>query len=201
MSGAMGNRAHRSSNLVRDTGHVWRAGRVWRAGCTAVGLVAALLLAACSPSAPSSASSSADDQAAAQQSAQADQPVDPAANMVAAVSTGGSAGPISVKFRVEARPVVGMPVKILVALIPDADAQLSKVHGTFVPGEGLALQSDRDFDLGQLQPGTTVFREVTVVPQQTGVLSLDATLLLQSDKVSQSRTYSIPLIASDNSTT
>jgi hypothetical protein len=162
---------------------------------------ACVLLTACAP--PSgSASAERNQAAAAQDSAQDEQAApDSMANMVSAVDPTGSGKPISLKFRLEARPVVGTPVKIMVALIPDADAQINHIHGSFLAGDGLLLQSDRSFDLSDVRAGTAVFREVTVVPQQTGVLSLNATLLMDSDKSSETRTYSIPLIASDNSST
>ena len=38
-----------------------------------------------------------------------------------------------------------------------------------------------------------------MVPQQTGVLSLNATVVVDTDGSSLSRTYSIPLIAADSS--
>jgi len=193
MSAAMANPRHRSS----DGPGGWGGAVLWRVG---IGCAAALVLAACARSGLSSAvaASPADDQAA-QEASQADHPADPTANMVLAVSAAGNSGSIAVKFRIERRPIIGMPVQIDVALIPDADAQFNRVHASLAAGDGLTLQSEREFDLDELQPGTAVLRKVTVVPQQTGVLTLDATLLLQSDKSSESRTYSIPLIVSDNS--
>ena len=95
--------------------------------------------------------------------------------------------------------MVGMPVKILVAVIPGPDAQINHLHGSFLAGMGLQLQSDRTFDVAAVHAGTTLYRELTVVPQQTGVLSLNATLLIEQDSGSQARTYSIPVIASDSS--
>jgi hypothetical protein len=135
-------------------------------------------------------------------SAPADGPeADTDADMVSAVGSGGAAGAgsISVKFRVEARPMVGMPVKIMVAVIPAPDAQINHLHGSFLAGTGLQLQSEHTFDVAAVRAGTTLYRELTVVPQQTGVLSLNATLLIEQDSGSQARTYSIPVIASDSS--
>jgi hypothetical protein len=121
------------------------------------------------------------------------------ADLVSAVNPVGGGKPVTVKFRLETRPVVGMPVKILVALTPTDDVDLGRVHGSFSPGEGLLVQSAPSFDIADLRSGTPQYQEVTVVPQQTGVLNLDATLLLQTDNTTQTRTYTIPLIAADNS--
>jgi hypothetical protein len=121
-------------------------------------------------------------------------------DMVTAVEPGGSATPLlKVKFRIAARPVVGMPVKIVLALIPAEDANIQHLHGSFLAEDGLTLQSARSFDLTDVKNGTAVFREVTVLPRQTGALSLRATLLMDAGNRSETRTYSIPLIAADNS--
>jgi hypothetical protein len=95
--------------------------------------------------------------------------------------------------------VVGMPLKILLALIPADQGSIDHIHASLTAGEGLLMQSPASFDLTDLKAGTPQYREITVVPQQTGVLDLNATLLLQTDKTTEARTYSIPLIAADNS--
>ena len=123
------------------------------------------------------------------------------ADLVSAVNAGGPSKPLTVKFRVEARPVVGQPLKIMLVLTPTDQGSINHIHGSLSAGPGLLMQSDTSFDLTDLKAGTPEYREVTVVPQQTGVLDLNATLLLQTDKSSEARTYSIPLIAADNSST
>jgi hypothetical protein len=121
------------------------------------------------------------------------------ADLVSAVTPGGQSAPLSVKFRVEARPVIGVPVKILLVVVPADQDEIGMIHGSLSAGDGLLIQSPPTFDLSDLKPGTSQTREVTVVPQQTGVLNLNATLLLQTDNTTQTRTYSIPVIAADNS--
>ena len=167
----------------------------------AAGLLASLLLlGGCSPQSPSAAGQGQDAAGSAAPADASDPPVDPNTYLVAAVSPGGAAsaeGPVSVKFRIEARPEIGTPVKIMVALIPAAAVQIHRLHGDFVVGEGLSLQSSRSFDAADLQGGTPLYRELTVVPQQSGVLSLNATILLDLDKSSETRTYTIPLVVAD----
>lgn len=122
--------------------------------------------------------------------------IDP--DMVSAVSLTGAPGtPVSMKFRLSARPQVTSPLQVTVLVIPSPDVQISGLHLSFQADDGLQLQSDRSFDLTQTTPGLPVQQEITVVPQQTGVLSLSATVLIDTDSQSISRTYSIPLIASD----
>lgn len=165
-----------------------------------------LLLAGCGqpPGAPAADTAAApDSNAASSAAAPSDESSPPNdADLVSAVTpAGGSSGTdqsVSVKFRLEGRPIIGVPVKILVALIPTTDGDVGHVHGSFSAGDGLALQSPQSFDIADLH-GASQYQEVTVLPQQTGVLNLNTTLLLKSDTTTQTRTYSIPLIAADNS--
>jgi hypothetical protein len=158
------------------------------------------LLCACGSSAHHffgrSPSASAQHQAHSKTSPKAPSPGD--ADMVAAVSQSGADTTIGVKFRLATRPVVGTPLQIVLALVPGADAGITHIHGSLQPGEGLQLQSQRTFDITSPQDGVTLTQEVTVLPQQDGVLSLSATLLIDFDNGSLARTYSIPLIAMDH---
>jgi hypothetical protein len=120
-------------------------------------------------------------------------------DMVAGVSAGGSDPPIGLKFLVDTRPVVGVPLELKLALIPTPGAGISHIHGTLQVADGLQLQSERTFDIDALQSGAPVQQQVTVMPQRAGVLSLSATLEIDYDNGSVARTYAIPLIASNAS--
>ena len=122
--------------------------------------------------------------------------VDP--DMVAAVSSARSSTPISLRFRLSARPVVGTSLQVVVALIPAADVAISHIHVSFQPGEGLQLQSERNLEINDPTAGGVIEQELSVLPQQPGVLSLNATIVVDLDGGSLARSYSIPLIASDN---
>ena len=128
---------------------------------------------------------------------QASDGLDP--DMVAGVSAGGSDPPIGLKFLIDTRPVVGVPVQLKLALIPTPGAAISHIHGTLQAADGLQLQSQRTFDIDALQSGAPVQQEVTVMPQRAGVLSLSATLEIDYDNGSVARTYAIPLIAASAS--
>ncbi len=122
--------------------------------------------------------------------------VDP--DMVTAVSSAHSNKPIDIKFRLSARPAVGTPLTIVLALIPAADVGISHIHASFQPGDGLQLQGERTLDINDPGAGVIIEQELSVVPQQPGVLSLNATIVVDMDGGSLARSYSIPLIASDN---
>ena len=160
----------------------------------AVALIAAL--AACGRStSPDAAHAGQAAAAAARTAPRSSDSVDP--DMVSAVSPGGSTTPIGMKFRLQARPVVGSPLRITVALIPATNVEITHIHADFQPSEGLQLQSGRTLDINDPRSGVAFEQEVTVLPQQSGVLSLGATVVVDQDSGSIARTYTIPLIARD----
>jgi len=180
----------------------YRHGAVAAAVAAAAAVVAMALLAACGqlPAGSRAARLQADDDPSARGGAPdlaAGHSADPGADMVSAVGSAGPNDPISVEFRIESRPVVGMPVKIDVQISAVQNVAINHIHGSFRAGSGLTLQSARSFDVPGLHAAWS--RELTVVPQQTGVLSLTATILIEQHSGSQARTYSIPLIAADSS--
>ena len=123
--------------------------------------------------------------------------IDP--DMVNAVSAAGtSTTPISMKFKLGGRPQVTTPLQLTVLVIPSADVTINHIHVSFQPSDGLQMQSERTVDLSEPAPGTPVQEELTLLPQQSGVLSLKATVLVDTDSQSISRTYAIPLIAADS---
>jgi hypothetical protein len=119
-------------------------------------------------------------------------------DLVSAVSSAHTNTPIGMKFGLAARPAVGTPLKVTVALIPAADAGINHIHASFQPGDGLLLQSDRTLDVSEPGAGVAIEQELSVVPQQSGVLSLGATVVVDMDGGSLARSYAIPLIVRDN---
>jgi hypothetical protein len=117
------------------------------------------------------------------------------ADMVTAASPGGPGPPISLKFSLGGRPLIGEPLQIHIAMLPDTPDAIRYLYGSFTPGDGLTLQSQHSFELRDLADGAPLHQEITVVPQQAGILSLTATLILDFDTGSVSRTFGIPLIA------
>lgn len=126
-------------------------------------------------------------------------PADPDSDLVSAVASGGATVPISVKFRIGKRPRLGVPLQILVAIIPAPDAQIAHLHGSFLPDSGLSLQGDHSIDVDELRAGEPLERQLTVVPEQPGVLNLNATFTLDRDSGPVSSSYAIPVIVGDNS--
>jgi hypothetical protein len=162
------------------------------------GLLCALSVA-CSKSAPTAQTLAATQAGTAASGSRAGSAADP--EMVSAVSAAGnSTTPVSMKFKLAARPIVTMPVQLLVSLLPAPEVAISHIRISFQAGEGLQLQSEKILDVSEPTPGTPIQQELTLMPQQNGVLSLTATVLVDTDRGSISRTYSIPLIATDGRT-
>lgn len=163
----------------------------------AVALWAAVALLGCGPSSERARAERAHHQdelraaAAAAQTAAAGGDAD----MVNAASPGGPGPPISLKFGLGGRPVVGEPLQIHVAMLPESPNAIRHLYGSFTPADGLTLQSQHSFELTDVADGVTLHQDITVVPQQAGILSLSATLIVDFDTGSVSRTFGIPLIA------
>jgi hypothetical protein len=157
---------------------------------------AALWLAACGRvSLPHAASAAAPRPAAAPRDAQQNKDAD----LVAAVGSAHSDAPINVKFRLDKRPQLGVPLQILVAIIPASNAQIGHLHGSFLPDTGMSVQGDRAFDAKDLRAGEPLEHQLTVVPEQPGVLNVNATFTLDLDNGSVTYSYAIPVIVGDNS--
>jgi len=170
---------------------MWRSNLVLSTRCViAAALVGAL--AACGHSASPAASKVT---TARTQSAVPSTPDD--VDMVAAVSSSGNGKPISMKFRVTDRPLVGQKVPVNLAITTDANSDVDRIEITFKPGDGLQLKSDPVVEIREPPRGTPQIIEIDVQPTQPGVLILEAIAMVDSESTSLTRTYSVPLIAID----
>jgi hypothetical protein len=52
-------------------------------------------------------------------------------------------------------------------------------------------------DVSEFRVGAVLQQQLTVLPQQSGVLSVSAVVTIDTDTTTVSRTYSIPLIAAN----
>jgi hypothetical protein len=116
-------------------------------------------------------------------------------DLVNAVSAANSTTPISLKFRIETKPVVGQPVTIELVLIPAQGIAIDHIHSSFQVGDGMQLASERAFDVEQPEAGVPLEHELTVLPRQPGVMEVTATVIVDSESGSLARSYAIPVIA------
>jgi hypothetical protein len=155
------------------------------------------VLCACgSSSAPTTAAKRAAHAPAAKPAARGGDGSDP--DLVAAVSASGTGPPISMRFRLDAKPIVGTATPLVISIFAAPGIDISHIHGSLQPAEGLLLQSGRSFDADTIREGTPLQQQVTVVPQRDGVLSLSASVEIDYADTSMTRTYVIPLIAVDS---
>lgn len=120
------------------------------------------------------------------------EPVDPLANMAQAVNSGKPGAAVDLRYDIQGKPQVGVPVEIELALVPQVDAESMNVH---IGGmDGLALSGDLD-------PTTTApkFQEAvkyrfTATPAREGVFYATVTANLVHNGVAMSRTFSVPMV-------
>ena len=117
------------------------------------------------------------------------------ADLVSAVSAAGAAAPVGLKFKLAAPPRVGQPLRIDLVLNQQAGLEIDSLLVSLQPGDGLSIESDHSFEIQAPPAGATQRLTVTVRPQQQGLLSLGATVLISTADASMTRTFSIPLIA------
>jgi hypothetical protein len=116
-------------------------------------------------------------------------------DLVSAVSSAGTAAPVVLKFRMSEPPHVGQPLRIELVLNQQPGLDIDSLLVSLQAGDGLAIESEHSFEFQSPAAGATQRMAVTVRPQQPGLLSLGATVLVGTANVSVTRSFSIPLIA------
>ena len=112
--------------------------------------------------------------------------------MVEAARQGKSQLDVQLKFELPRRPILGQPLEVDLAVMPQIDAAAEiQVAG----GDGLTLAAGANhFDLGTVEPGQVYRQNLSLTPNAEGVLLLSLTVLLKHDETVESRAFSIPLI-------
>jgi hypothetical protein len=114
------------------------------------------------------------------------------AGMIEAVTVGKSTVPVGLKFEVPSRPVVGQPVPIVIAVMPQVVGSATlRVSGS----EGLNFPSDgNDVDMAAIDPAQAYKVVIPTTPTAEGVQLMGVNLTLTHDEVTETRTFSVPLI-------
>jgi hypothetical protein len=113
--------------------------------------------------------------------------------MVEAVTVGKSTAPVAVKFDVKARPTVGQPLEVVLAIMPQVAADPVVLTLTDSPGLQLAAGNPSN-DIAAAQPDQVYRQTVTLTPTAEGVHLLGFTVSLKHDEITESRTFSVPII-------
>jgi hypothetical protein len=116
------------------------------------------------------------------------------ADMVSAVSTADATPPVSLKFRLAEAPRIGQPSQLMLALIQEPKLAIEAMHVAMQPRDGLQLLSPATTDFAAPAEGATQMIPVTIQAQQPGVLSLAVTVLVNTERESLARSYTIPMV-------
>ena len=115
------------------------------------------------------------------------------AGMVEAVGVGKSSVPVTLKFDLPTRPEVGQPLEIVLGVLPQEPAAAAslKVSGSegLQPAPGNAV-----VEVGAVDPAEAYRVTVTVTPSAEGVQFLAVDVALRHDDVTDTRSFSIPII-------
>lgn len=115
------------------------------------------------------------------------------AGMVLAASQGKSPAQVDIKFDLAQKPKVGQALDVNLALIAEAPANPATVQ---VSGaDGLSVAPGGAFDIASAEAGQVYKHTVTVTPESEGVLLLNVTVSLKHDEVTDTKVFTIPIIA------
>lgn len=117
------------------------------------------------------------------------------ADFVAAVSSTSSTSPVSLKFRIQQPPQVGVPLQLDLVLSQEPQLDITSMFVSLLPGDGLSVLSNRSIEYHAPPPGAVQRISVMLRADAPGVLSLSVTVLVDSANASVSRSFNIPLIA------
>jgi len=121
-------------------------------------------------------------------------PEEMTSGMVEAATVGKSTVPVGLKFDLPSRPVVGKPLDVVLALMPQAIGSATlKVSGS----EGLNVPaSGGDIDMASVDPTQAYKVTIPTLPTGEGVQLIGVQVLLSHDGLTETRTFSLPLLVS-----
>src|SRR5579871_3991379 len=114
------------------------------------------------------------------------------AGMVSATALGKSPLPLDLKFDLAAHPAQGQSLDVNLAMLPQVtggpmDVQVSAT-------EGFGAVDATPFELAAVESGEVYRHTVKVTPKTQGLLLLGITVNVKHDDVSDSKSFSIPVI-------
>lgn len=120
-------------------------------------------------------------------------PAELTAGMVEAVTIGKSTVPLAMKFNLAARPMLGQPLDVAIALLPQIEANSAAVQ--VAGSDGLKLASTEGAtQISAVDPAQVYKLKVTVTPTAEGVQLLNVNVALSHDEITETRNFSIPVI-------
>lgn len=156
-------------------------------------LVPMVLLAACGPDpgAGDAATAAASPKAQAKPAVARPQ-ADPLATMARAVGNGKPGAAVDIRYDLTARPEVGKPIEVQIALVPGAGVEAMDV--TFSGMEGITLSGALTATFAGVKTGEPYKHTLSVLPDRNGVFYITASVSAQMGGASSGRTFSIPFV-------
>ena len=114
------------------------------------------------------------------------------AGMVEAVSQGKSPLPVELKFELAQRPKVGQSLDLNLALVAQLAASPASIRLT---GTDAVAVTDGQFDIPTVEPGEVYRHAFKVTPSAEGVAVVGVTVSLKHDEITDTKAFSIPIIA------
>jgi hypothetical protein len=107
---------------------------------------------------------------------------------------------VALKFDLTARPTVGQPLEVVIAVMPQIDAAAATLQ--VVGSDGLQLASGTvPIEIAPADP-TRVYREsLKMTPTVEGVQLLNLSVALKHDDVVETRAFSLPVIVAPSAET
>jgi len=124
--------------------------------------------------------------------AKANKANDPMAGMARAVGSGKPGASVDIKYEFQAKPEVGKPVQLDIALIPSSGVSAMDV---IVAGmEGVSLTGTLTQTFTDVKAGEPYKHQLTVLPQTTGVFYVTVTATTHIGSATMGRTFNIPFV-------
>jgi hypothetical protein len=117
---------------------------------------------------------------------------DPTARMARAVGTGKPGAAVDIKYEFLARPTVGKPIELDLALIPNAGVTALDIVVTGM--EGVTLAGDLTAAFADVKAGQPYKHKLSLLAQREGVFYLTVAATTQIGGASMGRTFSIPFV-------
>lgn len=119
-------------------------------------------------------------------------PNDPVARMARAVSEGKPGAGVDLRYEILARPEVGVPFEVEIALVATADAETMNVAIAGMPG--LTVTNNQVPAVTGVTSGAVTSHKFTALADQAGVYYASVTVTTMLAGTTQARTFSIPVL-------
>jgi hypothetical protein len=122
-------------------------------------------------------------------------PADPTAKMARAVGEGKPGAAVSIKYDLETKPQVGVPLPVKVMFAPTAGADALEV--SFSGMDGIALSGNLTATFDAVKSGEFYPHEFTVMPERTGMFYVTVSTSTRFGGTSMARTFAIPFVVGE----